>query len=188
MHQLITHTGSRWAAVAMIAAITAGCATIPEPLAGDYPELQPDQATERSVGAKVRWGGNIVDTRPGSEQTCVEILAHELDRNFRPVRSDATGGRFLACRKGFQDPAVFESGRDITVVGRLTDFVEGEIGEFRYTYPRLNADILFLWADRPDYYADPWWYYDPWWPYGRFRGHYYPRTRFSGHIIIGGGG
>ncbi len=161
-----------------------GCATVPAPLAGDYPEFQPDQATDRSVGARLRWGGVIVDTRPGRDETCVEILARELDRDMRPKATDIARGRFLACRDGFKDPAVFYNGREITVVGQLTDFTQGTIGEFEYRYPRIDADVLYLWSQRPDlvyHYYDPW--YDPWRPYYRHP-FYGPRTRVSGHIII----
>jgi len=177
--------GIALAAAALLFILLTGCATIPAPLAGDYPAFQPDQATDRSIDARVRWGGTIVDTRPAQDETCVEILARELDREMRPKGTDIARGRFLACRDGFKDPAVFRNGREITVVGRLTGFTKGTIGEFEYRYPRIEADILYLWAPQPDvvyHYYDPWWY-DPWWPYYRhpYRG---PRSRVSGHIII----
>jgi outer membrane lipoprotein len=169
---------------AILALLLAGCATVPEPLEGDYPPLTPEQSEDRHVGQSVRWGGSIVDTRPGREETCIEILSRALDATARPIEGDAQQGRFLACRDGFEDPAVFESGRDITVIGSLTGFVEGRIGEFRYIYPRVEADTLFLWGDRTPahYYHDPF-FYDPWWPYARFPWTH-PRWRFSGHIII----
>ncbi len=172
--------------VAGVVMLLAGCASIPEPLVGDFAAFQPDQATERSLGAQVRWGGAIVQTLPGPNDTCVEILAHTLDRELRPVRGDQHHGRFLACREGFQDPAIFTAGRDITVVGRIEDFVDGEIGEFVYRYPRISAEVMYLWAIRPDMvfvsgspFHDPWWpYRDPWWQ------HRYPRHRWSGSVII----
>lgn len=172
--------------LAAAALIVSGCASIPAPLAGDFAEFQPNQATDRSVGAQVRWGGSIVETQPGRDETCVEILARELDRELRPVGGDNHFGRFLACRSGFQDPAIFTPGRDITVVGRMESFVDGEIGEFTYRYPRLSAEVMYLWSVRPDMilvsgspFYDPWWpYRDPWWH------HRHPRTRVSGSVII----
>jgi outer membrane lipoprotein len=152
----------------LIAALLAlaGCASIPAPLAGEYADFQPDQATERSVGAQVRWGGNIVDTRPGPNDTCIEILARELDRSFQPLGGDLTFGRFFACREGFRDPEVFTSGREVTVIGRLEDFVDDKIGEFVYRYPRLSAEVIYLWPERPEViYADSYRYRGPWWPY-----------------------
>ncbi len=169
---------------ASVLALTA-CASIPAPLAGDFAPFLPDQATDRSVGAEVRWGGTIVDTRPGRDETCIEILARELDRELRPLRGDVSHGRFLACRDGFRDPAVFTAGRDITVVGRLQGFVDDEIGEFVYRYPRLSAEVMYLWPERAEVvhvhgpmHRGHWWpYYDPWW-YGA------PRSRVSGSVII----
>jgi outer membrane lipoprotein len=166
--------------------IMAGCASIPAPLAGDFPEFQPNQATERSLGARVRWGGHIVATRPDADRTCIEILARELDRDLRPISGDHHHGRFLACRAGFQDPAVFTDGRAVTVVGQLQSFETAQIGEFDYRYPKLDTDVIYLWPQRHDvvYRADPWWpYYDPWWPYRPYR-HPPPRTRVSGQVII----
>lgn len=176
----------RLALFAVVAAALSACASIPAPLAGDFAPFQPDQATERSVGAEVRWGGIIVDTRPGRSETCVEILARDLDRELRPLHGDISHGRFLACREGFRDPAVFTAGRDITVVGRLQGFVNHEIGEYVYRYPRLAAEVMYLWPARPDiiYAHGPyprrmgWPYYDPWWYYGP------PRSRVSGSVVI----
>lgn len=161
------------------ALLVAGCASIPAPLAGEFAEFQPNQATDRSIGAQVRWGGSIVETQPGRGETCVEILARDLDRELRPVSGDNHFGRFLACRSGFQDPAIFTPGRDITVVGRIDSFVDGEIGEFVYRYPRLSAEVMYLWSARPDMIwvsGGP--FYDPWWH------HRHPRSRFSGSVII----
>ncbi len=170
----------------MAGLLMVGCASIPAPLAGDFPDFQPDQATDRSVGAQVRWGGSIVSTQPGREQTCLEILARDLDRDLRPAGGDLSHGRFLACREGFQDPAIFTEGRDITVVGRIEGFEDGEIGEFVYRYPRMSAEVMYLWPIQPDlmwvdgrHFYDPWWgFHDPW------RFHRYPRSRVSGSIII----
>ncbi|MFU8833165.1 MAG: Slp family lipoprotein [Wenzhouxiangella sp.] len=176
------------ALVAMIVLLLAsGCATTPAPLTGDFAEFQPDQATDRSVNARVRWGGHIVDTQPTRDQTCIEILARDLDRDARPQAGDQNHGRFLACRDGFQDPAVFTSGREVTVVGNLEGFTDGQIGEFEYRYPRLHAETLYLWAERPDTVVYP--YYDPWWPhryhyYGPRRHHFHGSRRFSGRFIL----
>lgn len=165
--------------------LLSGCASIPAPLAGDYPDFQPDQATERSIGGQVRWGGQIVDTRPQADQTCIEVLARTLDREHRPVSGDRHHGRFLACREGFKDPEIFKRGRELTIIGRITDFSEGTIGEFIYRYPVLDAEVIYLWADHPDLVMlhDPWWrYHDPWWPHRPWLWH--GRSRVSGQIII----
>lgn len=172
--------------IVALALLASGCATVPEPLGGEFRQVTPEQSGDQHVDQRVRWGGSIVDTRPGKSETCIEILSHSLDERARPHSDDDNQGRFLACREGFEDPAEFESGRDITVVGTLTGFVEGNIGEFRYVYPRVDADTLFLWNERAS--SDHYYYshsYYPWWPYARYPLYYYPRRHFSGHIVIG---
>ncbi len=170
--------------LAITGLLLAGCATTPAPLAGDFPDFQPNQATERSLGAVVRWGGHVIETRPGRERTCIELLARPLDRDLRPAEGDHHFGRFLACREGFVDPAMLSEGRAITVIGRLTDFTDGTIGEFVYRYPTLDADTLYIWPETAEtvFIHDPWWpYYDPWWPHRSRAG---ARTRVSGSVII----
>jgi outer membrane lipoprotein len=153
-------------------ALLAGCATVPQPLEGDYGEsFFPEQATSASVGARVRWGGTVVETRPGEERTCIELLARELDASARPRDTDRGQGRFLACRAEFMDPEIFTNGREVTVVGRLQGFREGSVGEFLYDYPVVDADAVYLWPERVDpYWYDRGWYYHGWgypyyWPY-----------------------
>lgn len=182
-------TARAGAPLAMMLLILSGCATVPAPLDGEFATVTPQDAGDQHVGSRVRWGGHVVDTRPGESRTCIEILGRPLDAQARPRAGKASeDARFLACRDDFEDPDVFESGRDITVIGGLTDFVEGRIGEFRTIYPRLDAETLYLWADQAGVihqHYGPWWYHDPWWPYGpRYYWHRYPRYGFSGHFII----
>lgn len=187
--------------IALAVGAVAGCASVPAPLEGEYSEsFYPDQAGDRSVGANVRWGGTVVETRPESERTCIEILAQELDRFARPVQSDQGYGRFIACRNEFIDPEIFVNGREVTVAGELTGFREGKVGEFNYNYPAVDADAVYLWPEREPFghgYRYPYGhgygyglygfgfgypYYRPYFRtpfyYGGFGARYYPR----GHI------
>jgi outer membrane lipoprotein len=159
----------RLAALASILTL-AGCVSIPTQLDGDYSDaFQPAQATERSVGARVRWGGLVIETRPERDRTCIEILAQPLDESARPERSDQDLGRFIACREQFFDPEIFVNGREVTVVGRLQGFRDGRIGEFQYRYPEIDADAIHLWPERvelpPSHFYRPWPYYRGYWPY-----------------------
>ena len=159
----------RLAALASILTL-AGCVSIPNHLDGDYSDaFQPAQATERSVGARVRWGGLVIETRPERDRTCIEILAQPLDESARPERSDQDLGRFIACREQFFDPEIFVNGREVTVVGRLQGFRDGRIGEFQYRYPEIDADAIHLWPERvelpPSHFYRPWPYYRGYWPY-----------------------
>lgn len=159
----------RLAALAAVPTLV-GCVSIPTHLDGDYSEaFQPSQATERSLGARVRWGGLVIETRPERDRTCIEILAQPLDGTARPERSDQDLGRFIACRAQFYDPEIFVNGREVTVIGRLQRFRDGRIGEFQYRYPEVDADAIHLWPERvelpPSYFYRPWPYYNGFWPY-----------------------
>ena len=89
-----------------------------------------------------------------------------LDANGRPRwAADDTGGRFIACRAGFYDPAIFQADREVTVTGVIDGYETRRIGEYDYRFPRLAADVIYLWPvrDRVDVIHDPmpgpWW----WW-------------------------
>lgn len=175
----------RFTAALAAAALVTGCVTVPEPLEGEYSEsFFPEQATSRSVGARVRWGGSVVETRPGEEQTCIEMLARELDPSARPRESDRGHGRFIACRSEFIDPEIFTNGRDVTVVGTLEGFRDGNVGDYLYEYPVVDADAVYLWPERVDAYRyDRGWYYPGWgfpyhWPY------YYRYPYFHSRVIF----
>src|SRR5699024_1567214 len=133
------------AGLALTVLLASGCASIPRPLEGEVIAVAPEESSDHDVGQTVRWGGYIVDTRPGKAETCIEVLSQPLDKRARPLAGDGHQGRFLACRDGFEDPAIFETGRDLTIMGELTGFVEGHIGEFQYIYPRVEARALYLW-------------------------------------------
>lgn len=149
--------------------LATGCASVPEPLRGEFPAVSPQQAqAESAIGQRVRWGGEIISTTPRPNETCVEILGRALENDTaRPVGSDNTQGRFIACAPGFYDPSVYTKGREITVVGTLGELVSQKIGEYDYRYPSVTAEQLYLWPERPDYgtyRGSP--FYDPFYPFG----------------------
>lgn len=140
-----------------------GCATIPQPLAGNYAPVTLDAARSGAAGAaQVRWGGEIVETQPREQQTCFFVLAEPLDSQARPKAGEESLGRFVACKQGFYDPEVFAKGREITVTGTLDGTVQHKIGQFDYTYPRVEANNVYLWPKRPLYVQRP----DMWGPWG----------------------
>jgi outer membrane lipoprotein len=144
--------------------VLAGCASAPRPLQGEYAPVLPAKASEtRSGPERVRWGGSIVDTVPGPDSTCIEVLGRELNENARPrLTPDRSSGRFLACRAGFYDPAIFAPDREVTVTGQLAGFEVRRIGEYEYRYPRVEAEVIYLWPERRE--VDHHWHYDPFWP------------------------
>lgn len=140
----------------------AGCATAPKPLRGEFSPLVPAQAAASGqVGDLIRWGGRIIAVTPTPQETCFEILGRELSNKARPVlKADQSQGRFLACRAGFYDPAIFTTERDVTITGRITGFETRQIGEYEYRYPQIAAEVIYLWpqlSEQRAYYNDPFW-------------------------------
>ncbi len=145
--------------------LVSACATIPSPLQGDYASIAPADAP--SAGSAVRWGGEIIEVRPRADATCFEILSRELSASARPRPGDTSGGRFLACRAGFYDPAIFRAGRELTITGRVDGSEETLVGEYRYRLPRVAADVIYLWPERIEREAY-WVPYDPFFPYSYY--------------------
>ncbi|MEO6137556.1 MAG: Slp family lipoprotein [Luteimonas sp.] len=152
-------------AVALATALLAGCASEPKPLQGQFVTITPRQAVEHdSTNTVVRWGGRIVTVEPGENRTCFEMLSTGLDVIGRPYwSSDAVGGRFIACRSGFYDPALFEKNREVTFTGRVDGYENRRIGGYDYRFPRVAADVVYLWPVRERVNVitrpAPW----PWW-------------------------
>jgi outer membrane lipoprotein len=150
-------------------ALLAACATQPpKPLQGAYTSLlTPREAAESdSTGATVRWGGRIVQVEPKENSTCFEMISTRLDSYGRPLwAEDDTGGRFIACRTGFYDPAVFERNREVTFTGRIDGYETRRVGGYGYRFPHVAVDVVYLWPQRERVNVvtrpAPW----PWWGY-----------------------
>ena len=132
------------------AAMLAACATQPTPLQGQFQALTPHEAViNNQTGAVVRWGGRIIRTEPRPDRTCFEVISTKLTASGRPYwASDDTWGRFIACRTGFYDPALFEPNREVTFTGRIEGYEDRKVEGFTYKFPRVNADVVYLWPQR----------------------------------------
>ncbi len=175
---------AKFAVLVIFTAAIGACATVPAPLQGQFAPVTPhDAAASGNPSGAVRWGGEIINVDPRADRTCFEILARELDATARPLSSDPSLGRFLACRAGFYDPEEFKQGRDITIVGQLNGSERAKVGDFDYTYPRVAADAIYLWPKRSLYLRSP--YYDPWggpwWGYGPYWGGFWAPTFIVDH-------
>lgn len=148
-----------------LTALLAACATHPQPLQGEYAALTARDAVQSgATGSPVRWGGRIVQVEPRADSTCFEMVSAPLDSHGRPYWADDTGGRFIACRAGFYDPAVFEVNREVTFTGRLAGHESRSIGGYSYRFPLVDADVVYLWPRRDRTVITrpaPW----PWWGY-----------------------
>ena len=132
-----------------LALALSACASTPQPLQGTFSSLLPDDAAMReSAGELVRWGGHIVGVDPQSQRSCFEVVAAPLTASGRPQNVDRSEGRFIACRAGFYDPEVFKPGREITISGRIEGIETRKVGDFDYRYPRVAADVVYLWPEQ----------------------------------------
>lgn len=128
-------------------ALLGACASVPPPLQGQVTDITPAQAREAGrPGLPVRWGGRIIETRPLADRTCFDMIGSALDASGRPLNmTDDGSGRFIACRAGFYDPAIFLRNREVTVVGHIDGFEQRRIGEYEYNQPRVAAEVIYLW-------------------------------------------
>ena len=70
----------------------------------------------------------------------------------------------------------------------MAGFETRRIGEYDYNYPRVAADVVYLWPERRDddyFHTDPFWpaYRPFWWGGGYYipvRHHHHPRPRSEG--------
>jgi outer membrane lipoprotein len=135
----------------LVALPLAGCVTVPAPLQGDYAAVLPAAAADRGApGERVRWGGQLVAVHNEAAQSCFEIVGKALAVDGRPLVRDRRDGRFIASRAGFYDTAVFTAGREITLAGTVTGFETRRIDDYDYRYPRVAADVIYLWPERRD--------------------------------------
>jgi len=173
---------NRWTYLFLLPIAVSGCATVPKPLAvGAFAEVTPGvaQSSDHFVGQRVRWGGSIANTEPGKNETCFEVVSHPLDSNARPLETDMTEGRFIACAPGFYDPEVYAKGREVTIIGNIQGATVRKLGEYEYRYPQISAETIYLWPKLLpySYYGSPHPYYnnyEPYWynPWGSSHGRF----------------
>lgn len=144
-----------------IALLSTGCTRIPVQLDGEFAAVAPSGVAERDVGARVRWGGAVLETRPEEDFTCFEILSRQLGGSMRPTLSDRDEGRFIACKPGFYDPEVFTKGREVTLTGEIVNMDTRKVGDYDYRYPVVDIDFISLWPKRPTRIR----VYTPYYPY-----------------------
>jgi outer membrane lipoprotein len=129
---------------------------------------RPDEAK----GKIVLLGGTIVQTVPKPEETEIEVVQKQVSSSGEPYLTDKSEGRYLVVVNRFLDPAIYRSGRDITVAGEVQGSVLRRLGEIDYRYPVIAALEIYLWKESysPQVYPYP---YPFGYPYYR-RGWLYP--------------
>lgn len=151
--------------------LLAACATTPDPITFEQPNLNftrvaqdPDSFIEREV----RWGGVIARVENLEKDTLIEVVNLPLGRQARPEESQQTGGRFIVRVPGFLDPMIYKQGKEITVVGMISEPMPGKVGKHEINFPVVDARGHYLWKERPNYeYVEVYSAWDPYWFYRR---------------------
>jgi outer membrane lipoprotein len=117
-----------------------------------FPALQKNP--DALKGKIVLLGGQIITTTVKASETWIEVLEKPLDYQQRPSDTDKSSGRFLVRFQGFLDPAIYSSGRKLTVAGQVDGKVVRPLKELNYTYPVLTAKEHYLWKPE-DAYSTP---------------------------------
>lgn len=135
--------------IATAALLLSGCVTVPTPLQGEFAAIGPRQAMQADLaGERVRWGGRLLELVRFDTHTCFLVAGEPLGDDARPYGRSQGEGRFLACRAGAYDPAVFAPGRMLTFAGTLAGVEVHEIGG-GFRLPRVEADVVYLWPEAP---------------------------------------
>lgn len=115
---------------------TADKSITPREAAGDIARLR---------HTTVAWGGVIVAGKNLKEVTQLEVLGYPLDHDNRPQTDAEPVGRFILVHPGYLETADYAPGRQITVVGKLSETRDGTVGEAPYVYPVVAASRIHLW-------------------------------------------
>ena len=150
----------------------AGCSSIPDSIqvAKDTPLIPYEQVMvnpEASHNKDVRWGGVIANVENLPEQTMLELVHYPLRNYGRPVVGDESTGRFRVYVNSFLDPMVYEPGRVMTFIGKVSGSELDAVGEHEYLFPIVSAEGFYLWKDiqRVEITTHSWPYYHGWYGY-----------------------
>jgi outer membrane lipoprotein len=132
----------------MVLLLLSACATSGQrPVMGER-DITPKMAVEdpdRLQAKVIEWGGAIVEARNLQDTTEFQILAYPLKKNGQPDLGESPTGRFIAVAKGYLETADYQTGRQLTLSGRLKGVRLGKVGAADYRFPVLQLDELLLW-------------------------------------------
>lgn len=193
MRTLSQFFNARFFIAALSVIVLAGCASrYPEPIRTDATDLlrfeQAQRQSEQVTGSTARWGGVIASVENRDQGTRIEVVNFPLNNFGRPLASDRSDGRFVVYLDRFVDPEIYQRGRMITALGQFSGTEQGQIGDFNYYYPVLQASGVELWRqqNRPQTmihlgygYYDPHslWYRNHIYGVGPYRYYYHPYYR-----------
>ena len=155
--------------IALASFLLAGCSVIPKSV---LKEVDRDIAIdmvqalpERYAGAKVLWGGIILNSENLEEVTEIEILETELAFDERP-EDGSSKGRFVLQSPGYLDTNIFSKNKRITVAGTVKSIERRKIGKMDYPYPIITPIEIRTFEPLSEYYEPN--YYGPYGPYGPY--------------------
>lgn len=146
--------------IVVVGSTLAGCSAKPVlPVAEPNPPVAAVQENiEAYKNTPITWGGVILETNNGEEQSEVLIITKRLESSTRPIEGDQTLGRFIAKIDGFLDPAIYSKDREMSVHGVIIGQETRKVDDFEYTYPVVQVSEHQLWEVRVEYYNNG--YYD----------------------------
>lgn len=188
----------RYIMLSVALVVLAGCALrYPEPIRTEATDLVEFSAAQRDTetyqGQTARWGGVIASIENSEQRTRLEVVNFHLNNFGRPQPGDQSAGRFVVYLDYFVDPEIYQSGRMITALGEFSGVEEGQIGDFNYYYPVLQASGVELWREQsqsqpmmPYYDPHSLWYRNHIYGVGPYRYYYHPYYRPWGYTPIRG--
>ena len=133
----------------LLLAFVTSCAIGPKFDAKTYQHEPAPNAVSNNIqatqGAKVLWGGIIINQHQGAERAQLEILAYPLDSKQKPDVSKAPMGRYLAIKDDYLEITDFNQGRLITTIGTINDVQPGLVGQATLVYPIIEIKQIHLW-------------------------------------------
>jgi len=110
---------------------------------GSFAGLQ--GATDEHIGEIVILGGKVIEAKGYPTFSEITVLQLPLGKKDRPQDGDRSDGRYLVRSEQFLDPAIYQQGSLLTVVGRLSTSEVRSIGGFQYVYPLVETIEIKLW-------------------------------------------
>jgi outer membrane lipoprotein len=117
---------------------------------GTFSELQ--NHPDFLIGKVALLGGKVIETKSSSGHSEITVLQVPLGTGNQPLDTDRSAGRFLVRANRFLDPAIYQKGTLLTVVGKIVGSEQRLIGSFNYRYPVLALIDAKAWRNpQPPY-------------------------------------
>ena len=119
----------------------------------DIPYQEVVKNIPESIGAKVRWGGQVISSEDTAEGTRLTVLAFPLNAQGLPEQryvEGFEGGRFIVNANNFDSES---NSRFVTVFAEVSDKLVLRNGKYTKEIPVVTAIELQQWNDNDQRYA-----------------------------------